>query len=53
VLDRAALGAICLGGVRPSVLARGRRLVETTTGTLRRADAFFAAERLPHSQNPF
>jgi predicted acetyltransferase len=52
-LDRAALGAISLGGVRPSVLARGRRISEGTSGALRRADAFFAAERLPTSQNPF
>ena len=53
VLDRAALGAICLGGFRPSVLARGRRIVETTAGALRRADGFFAADRLPSTQNPF
>jgi predicted acetyltransferase len=52
-LDRAALGAISLGGVRPSVLARARRISEATSGALRRADAFFAAERLPASQNPF
>ena len=51
--DRAALGAIVLGGARPSMLARARRIAETTTGAVRRADAFFAAERLPHSQNPF
>jgi predicted acetyltransferase len=52
-LDRATLGAISLGGVRPSVLARGRRISEATSGALRRADAFFAAERLPTCQNPF
>ena len=53
-LDGASLGAISLGGVRPSVvLARGRRICEVTSGALRRADAFFAAERLPTSQNPF
>jgi predicted acetyltransferase len=53
VLDRAAFGAISLGGTRPSVLARGARLWEGTTGALRRADAFFLADRLPGSQNPF
>jgi len=52
-LDRANLGAISLGGARPSVLARGRRISEVASGALRRADAFFAAERLPTSQNPF
>jgi predicted acetyltransferase len=53
VLDRAALGAISLGGTRPSVLARAARLREATSGALRRADAFFLGERLPSSQNPF
>jgi predicted acetyltransferase len=53
VLDRAALGAIYLGGFRPSVLARAQRITEVTAGALRRADAFFAADRMPHSQNPF
>jgi len=53
VLDRAALGAISLGGTRPSVLARASRLREGTSGALRRADAFFLADRLPHSQNMF
>jgi predicted acetyltransferase len=53
VLDRAALGAISLGGVRPSHLARARRIHESTSGALRRADAFFASDRLPSTQNPF
>jgi predicted acetyltransferase len=53
VVRRAALGSMYLGGVRPSVLARGRRITEQTPGALRRADAFFAADVLPFSQNPF
>jgi predicted acetyltransferase len=53
VLDRTALGAIYLGGFRPSVLARAQRITEATTGALRRADVFFSADRMPHSQNPF
>jgi len=52
-LDRATLGAISLGGVRPSLLARAGRMGEHTAGAARRADAFFAADRLPTSQNPF
>jgi predicted acetyltransferase len=53
VVGRAALGSLYLGGVRPSLLARGRRIAERTTGALRRADAFFAADVLPFSQNQF
>ena len=45
-MDRAALGAIYLGGVRPSVLARAGRLA-AEPDALRRADAFFMADRLP------
>ena len=52
-LGQAALGAIYLGGVRPSYLARGRLIEERTRGALRRADLFFSAERLPYTQNPF
>ncbi len=52
-LDRATLGAISLGGVRPSLLTRARRISENTGGAARRADVFFAADRLPTSQNPF
>lgn len=46
-MDRAALGAIYLGGVRPSTLARVGRIAARSEA-LRRADAFFMAERLPH-----
>jgi predicted acetyltransferase len=53
VLGRAALGAIYLGGVRPSLLARGRRIDARGPDALRRADAFFAADPLPFCQNRF
>lgn len=52
-LDRASLGAIYLGGVRPSTLARAGRLVARNEAVLRRADAFFQAERLPHCSTGF
>ncbi len=47
-MTRAALGAIYLGGVRPSTLARAGRLGAKNDDVLRRADTFFMAERLPH-----
>ncbi len=52
VMNRAALGAIYLGGVRPSTLAK----VGSITGkpdVIRRADAFFVADRLPHCTTGF
>jgi predicted acetyltransferase len=49
----AGLGALLLGGVRPSVLAAGRRLEARDASALRRADAFFAADRLPFCQTGF
>lgn len=52
-LDRATLGAMYLGGVRPSTLARGHRLRVTDPDVLRRADAFFLADRLPHCVTGF
>lgn len=45
-MNRATLGAIYLGGVRPSTLARAGR-VTADADVLRRADAFFMADRLP------
>lgn len=51
-MDRAALGAIYLGGVKPGTLARAGRVVGTTE-SLRRADAFFMADRLPHCSTGF
>ena len=52
-MDRATLGAIYLGGVRPSTPPRGHRLVVTDPDVLRRADAFFLADRLPHCVTGF
>ena len=52
-MDRAALGAIYLGGVRPSTLSRGGRLDAADDDVLRRADAFFLADRLPHCSTSF
>ncbi len=51
--DDAGLGSLLLGGVRPSTLARGGRLRQRDAAALRRADAMFAGDRLPHSQTPF
>ena len=42
------LGAIDLGGVRPSVLARAGRIVEAAPRSVAFADQLFAAERTPH-----
>lgn len=42
------LGAIYLGGVRPSLLARAARITESTRGSLAVADRLFASERTPH-----
>ena len=43
------LGAICLGGVRPSVVARAGRIEAAGADALARADAMFRAERDPHA----
>jgi predicted acetyltransferase len=42
------LGAIYLGGVRPSLLARAARITETAPRSLVLADRMFASERTPH-----
>ncbi|MBM7831552.1 putative acetyltransferase [Agromyces cerinus] len=42
------LGAIYLGGVHPSVLARAGRITELSPGSIAAADAMFAAQRAPH-----
>jgi predicted acetyltransferase len=42
------LGAIYLGGVRPSVLGRAGRIAESARGSITLADRMFAAERTPH-----
>lgn len=46
-LDVADLGAIYLGGVRPTTLAHAGRIEERVPGALTRADALFAAETIP------
>jgi predicted acetyltransferase len=47
VLSSTDLGAIYLGGTRPSDLALAGRIEQRTPGALRRADALFAAARSP------
>ena len=42
------LGAIYLGGVHPSVLARAGRITEHAPGSIAAADAMFTAQRAPH-----
>jgi predicted acetyltransferase len=53
ITTTAGLGALLLGGVRPSVLAAGRRLEARDVTALRRSDAFFAADRLPFCATGF
>ena len=50
VTDLASLGALLLGGVRPSQLAAGRRLEARSSAALRRGDAFFLTSPVPHCQ---
>lgn len=52
-IDRASLGAIYLGGVRPSTLARAGRITGRGDDVFRRADAFFMGDRLPHCTTGF
>ncbi len=49
VLGVAALGAISVGGLAPSVLARARKIEERAPGALTVADRMFAADRAPFS----
>jgi predicted acetyltransferase len=53
VVPEAALGPLLYGGVRPSVLAAGRRLSARDEQVLRRADAFFTMSPLPNCQTPY
>ncbi len=46
-LDIADLGAVYLGGTRPSLLAEAGRVAEERPGALRLADRLFAAEMAP------
>jgi predicted acetyltransferase len=52
-MDIAALGSVYLGGHRPTTLARGGLIDETTSGALRRADAFFSSDPPPYNQSAF
>ncbi len=52
-LDAAALGAISLGGIRPSVLARAGRVRAVDPAKLALADRMFAAERDPYAASWF
>ncbi len=52
-MDHASVGALLLGGVRPSALAAGRRLDARSSETLRRADAFFLTSPTPHCQTHY
>lgn len=52
-LTVADLGAVFLGGVTPSALARAGRAVEHTSGALRRADALFAGDQAPYCGTGF
>ena len=53
VTDLASLGALLLGGVRPSLLAAGRRLEARSSEALRRSDAFFLTSPAPHCQTMY
>lgn len=52
-LSAAALGAIYLGGVRASTLARAGQIEERTSGALLRADELFASDRAPWNPDFF
>jgi predicted acetyltransferase len=53
VTDHASLGALLLGGTRPSELAAGRRLSARNPEALRRADAMFLTSPMPYCQTGF
>jgi predicted acetyltransferase len=53
VLDVAELGALLLGGVRASTLARAGLVHERTAGALAVADAMFDVDPLPFSMTDF
>ncbi len=53
IMDRPSLGALLLGGVRPSALAAGRRLEARNHDALRRGDAFFLTSPVPHCQTMY
>lgn len=53
VVDQASLGALLLGGIRPSQLAAAGRISARSDAILRRADAFFLLNPAPHCQTYF
>jgi predicted acetyltransferase len=53
VMDIRDMGALYLGGMRATILARAGRIVERTAGAARRADVFFASDPPPHNQTAF
>ncbi|MGO8951179.1 MAG: GNAT family N-acetyltransferase [Ktedonobacterales bacterium] len=53
VLDVSDLGAVYLGGVNFSTLARAGRVEERTPGTLARADLLFSTDQAPYCGTPF
>jgi len=53
VTDRPTLGALLYGGVRPTLLAAGRRLTARNDDSLRRADLFFPTALAPHCQTMY
>jgi predicted acetyltransferase len=53
VLGVAALGAISLGGIAPSTLARAGTIEVREPGALARADRMFAADRAPYAHTWF
>ncbi|QYG94550.1 GNAT family N-acetyltransferase [Iamia sp. SCSIO 61187] len=53
VLGAEELGALALGGVPPTTLARAGRITEERPGALAVADTLFRAERAPHCATMF
>ncbi len=53
VLEHASVGALVLGGVRPSVLVAGNRATARSSEALRRADALFVTAPQPYCQTAF
>ena len=53
IADRAAVGALLLGGIRASHLAAGKRLEFRTRAIAGRVDRFFLGDVEPHSQTHF
>ena len=52
-LGPAELGAVLVGGVAPSALARAGRITERRAGVLERADLFFGTQRAPYTLTAF